>query len=228
VFSLSISILQLKEKLIYSPQLLILISLSILFVLCHGMFRCGKSVIVSSLIMVSGKQINSIFLGHVFIVYDAVRQLMKLTQEKLVRRYCLQPCLNGNGTCKSKQRNAIKRLQNSYHVGLLCFLFEDESENVERIFHNFLFLFTSKTKRFSRFDILPSRLCYQRRLWPIKMSFEIVHSSCLSSSSVIIAQCTKRLPWKSSLRVFDLSIFSMHEATKSRIFFMHAILINFR
>ena len=104
-----------ERKLIYSLQLLILISLSILFMLCHGPLHFEISVIVSSLTMVSGKKINTELPRHVVVVYDAVRRLMKLmeksfdgrkTQRIHVHRYCPQPfcVLNGNGTCKSKQR----------------------------------------------------------------------------------------------------------------------------
>lgn len=48
-----------KRKLIYFPQLLILISLSILFMLCHGPLHFEISVIVSSLTIASGKKINT-------------------------------------------------------------------------------------------------------------------------------------------------------------------------
>lgn len=72
-----------------------------------------------------------------------------------------------------------------------------------------IFLFTRKTKRFSRFDILPSRFRYQRRLWPIKMSLKIVHS--IRFSILVGNYRTEGYMEKFSACLW-LVKFSMHEA----------------
>jgi hypothetical protein len=63
-----------ERKLIYFPQLLILISLSILFMLCHGILHFEISVIVFPSDNGVWKIDKYEFNVHVGIVYDAVRR----------------------------------------------------------------------------------------------------------------------------------------------------------